>query len=1100
MAIETTAIGRYYKVYVNGEYLSQHIAEREAIESSSEALDEDPDADVFYIHEYVVQVKTNAGATTAGTQGATDTAPEITSTPAPSFTVGTSDSYDMKQHYTDDAKSTVTHSLTNTLPNGLTFSASTGVLDYDGVGAASTSSHTLVVTDSVGSDESLSFDIDIQSGGSLDIGTVTQEAETLEQIAIRAPVTGSVPQATTADVRYKLTSSSTWIDGHPLYRIQPSSTNVPAIGTVSDEFAWTIIGLEQGETYDVEITFDDGTTTDVRDHQFTTRSLPGSSGSATVTVSNIANLQTEIDNASPGDVIEISDGTYTLSTRIDIQKDGTVANPIVIRGESRDGVVIQKSSGGGFRFTPGDSSNIILENFTFEGSGVDSGVSTSSYFLDTFSSSTTTNITVRQITCTGVDRFIDVFANANGWNVYNNEITGNNLWQVTPTNYLESNITWNDAGIKLPGDANCAFNNTITAFGDTFSVASHSGSSVVGTGSNIHFYRNDIYNSIDDPFEVDYGQRNITIYDNRITNGAVFTSLDPLYGGPLIFARNVIINPYRNTLHKWNSTNSGHFIYNNTSVATNGSVDIAGESGASAWLQFNNGAQQYFGYRNNLVIYNGDGDRAIWLENTGYDNLDWVKNGWNHDPGQLVFDDSNYTTIANLVANTPSSTPIFSSATTQVEGDFVVEDDPFSTSVVLGTNSRTEITTEYIPELSSTSVAKNAGDAINNITDGYSGAAPDIGAIIEGRAVPSYGDTTTTAPAYIQELSDYQVRNLSGSYAPSNGTSDIESITPSEWLTNDPGGGLGGIITAWSGGFKAERGTKLYVYGGGHNDSANNGVYVFDYSGNTQPTGWTLPSISAVADVVSASNVYADGRGTSVHNYDGTVYADHNETLYRFNGAHYNPSGGFQSGAVKYDINADTWTEVASYPGTVNTVGCIYDRVSEKILVGMGGQFQAAFFDTSDDTFSAIKSTGAFFGGNVCGAYDSSRSRGVLVGNGENRLVTLDWSAETVTLSTLSASGSTSILSDDGISCFYDDVRDSYWIFGGPTGSNGWSNLYEMDASSFNITSTSLTGDTITQISGMIGSFGRFVFLSDWRAIGIIADIDTPASVIKLPS
>ena len=56
------------------------------------------------------------------------------------------------------------------------------------------------------------------------------------------------------------------------------------------------------------------------------------------------------------------------------------------------------------------------------------------------------------------------------------------------------------------------------------------------------FYRNDIYNSGDDCTEVDHAFRNVTFYDNRCTNSGTLISLDPLYGGPFIAARNIGIN------------------------------------------------------------------------------------------------------------------------------------------------------------------------------------------------------------------------------------------------------------------------------------------------------------------------------------------------------------------------------------------------------------------------------------------------------------------------------------------------------------------------------------------------------------------------------
>ena len=41
---------------------------------------------------------------------------------------------------------------------------------------------------------------------------------------------------------------------------------------------------------------------------------------------------------------------------------------------------------------------------------------------------------------------------------------------------------------------------------------------------------------------------------------------------------------------------------------------------------------------------------------------------------------------------------------------------------------------------------RGKGVAIPGVTDGFSGEAPDIGAIITGRPVPQYGDRSKDAP------------------------------------------------------------------------------------------------------------------------------------------------------------------------------------------------------------------------------------------------------------------------------------------------------------------------------------------------------------------
>src|SRR5210317_846718 len=69
--------------------------------------------------------------------------------------------------------------------------------------------------------------------------------------------------------------------------------------------------------------------------------------------------------------------------------------------------------------------------------------------------------------------------------------------------------------------------------------------------------------------------------------------------------------------------------------------------------------------------------------------------------------------------------------------------------------------------------------------------------------IASYAQTGPV-PEYISSMSTFEVRRLDDSYSPTNGNISMESVTPAEWLNNDPSVlGLDAVVAAWSGGGKS---------------------------------------------------------------------------------------------------------------------------------------------------------------------------------------------------------------------------------------------------------------------------------------------------------
>jgi hypothetical protein len=564
------------------------------------------------------------------------------------------------------------------------------------------------------------------AGGSATTGSITGltlgfERPTPEQIGLHLVATRPLPPDSRASIRYKRTCDTDWQTAHPLLRIHPEWIAEGAPEPPVDGFAGTIFDLEPGTVYDLELTLDEpGGGTETLITQAATRALPAPAPAATATASPSDDLQARFDALMPGDVLELQNGTYDVSG-LYLASSGTETQPITIVGESREGVVLRAASGTILQLQ--EASHVVFENFTMEGSGADSGTDASSVGVSFWDGAVQELVTFRNLDIRGVDQGIIGHGTMRSVLVYDCTLTGNNVWDAT---FVESNLTWNDDGITLPGEGNCAFSNTLHGFGDSFAVRDgvHS--------AGVYFYRNRISMTGDDSFEGDYATRNIAFYDNYITNSSTLLSLDPLWGGPLYCFRNIAINTVRGPF-KLNNTNSGFLIYSNTIVRTEGTTGWG-------WVQFNNGGLRGWAYRNNILVYRGATGDILAIESSDNDPIDFTHNAW-HPDGAVWWSASggSYASIADALSSLPPTTPLFGTATSRHEGDVTLASEPFASAIMLGPDHLTEVGAADVPSLAADTNAKNAGTEVPNVTDGYSGAAPDMGAIIEGRPVPAFG-------------------------------------------------------------------------------------------------------------------------------------------------------------------------------------------------------------------------------------------------------------------------------------------------------------------------------------------------------------------------
>jgi hypothetical protein len=166
---------------------------------------------------------------------------------------------------------------------------------------------------------------------------------------------------------------------------------------------------------------------------------------------------------------------------------------------------------------------------------------------------------------------------------------------------------------------------------------------------------------------------------------------------------------------------SGWNVENNTVVRTDGTTGVG-------WYQPPNGDLRNWSYRNNLLIYRGAGPAYI-MDPPNIDPLDFTNNGW-FSPTDVRFrwNSSYYANLATARTSLPATTPVFGTSTQRHNADQFTVSNPFTATITLGADHTTQFVGTPSVALAVGSSLKNAGVAIPGITDGFTGAAPDIGA------------------------------------------------------------------------------------------------------------------------------------------------------------------------------------------------------------------------------------------------------------------------------------------------------------------------------------------------------------------------------------
>src|SRR5258705_7535065 len=185
----------------------------------------------------------------------------------------------------------------------------------------------------------------------------------------------------------------------------------------------------------------------------------------TYNVTDTAGLLVAIAAAGDGDTIIMANGTYTLSSTLNIH------HGITLVGQSQAGVVINYTSSVGYGILV-DADHTTLSNFTFNGTGV--------------SASGNYGIKVNPDSGVASDRLVDFkLENVTVQGFGRSEVDLNGVDHATLSNVTANGLNTDGNGIALTDSSNVALNNIVTSGNNWGSVALY---------TTNHFYDNQTAN------------------------------------------------------------------------------------------------------------------------------------------------------------------------------------------------------------------------------------------------------------------------------------------------------------------------------------------------------------------------------------------------------------------------------------------------------------------------------------------------------------------------------------------------------------------------------------------------------------------------------
>jgi hypothetical protein len=640
--------------------------------------------------------------------------------------------------------------------------------------------------------------ISLQAANKTTAGEFITERPTLISLGFEWHIDGDDNHNAVASVFYRKKGETSWREGLPMLRMDHERINENALQyIVPNMFAGSIFDLEPGTDYECRLVLADPDGIDGKAENIVTVHTrpepkpaaggktyhvypPGFTGpkqdpaftglqAAYYAGSNGADYFNSFPaRVQPGDTILVHAGLYkddrykyggqlgTLSSgTYFLTQSGTADKPIVIKGAG-DGEAIFDGDGAFNLF------NLMAANYNyFEGLTIRN---TELAFWAGYKNITgSSGITIKNCKLENIGRGVySDWSGSKDFYIADNTFTGKfrpdilmgftgREWQAYPE--FGAKLV-SEYAVKLYGQGHVVAYNHIAQFHDGIDIATYGNPDGAPNviqdrlPVSIDFYNNDVSNVEDNCIETDGGAHNIRVFRNRcFNNGNRALSVQPMFGGPVYFIRNIVYDSPEGGAMKLTASGAGIVVYHNTFLAPVEPMLLATSN-----LHF----------RNNLILGKSQNPAVFAIEsNTNYTDSDY--NGfrpnegaeysfeWSTPPfsirsvfpgemGALAMQQQNQLEAKSRERRRFKTLKEYSEATGQDRHSVMLDYDVFQKVSPPGPDLRTLYKpVDFDFQLRPGSAAVDAAVRLTGVNDDFTGRAPDLGALEIGRPVPHYG-------------------------------------------------------------------------------------------------------------------------------------------------------------------------------------------------------------------------------------------------------------------------------------------------------------------------------------------------------------------------